>query len=324
MDEMAHLLNLDPMEFRLRNYTEQGPRKNRPWSSKFLKECYQLGAERIGWNKRQLKPGTPARRRVAGGLRHGRGHLRGAPRLLQSQRPAAAQRHGAAAKRRHRHWPRHGHGHDPDCGRHAGAGRPRKSGLSWGNSHFAPAPTQGGSAIVNTVGPAVQDACLALKEKLRTMAAASNAAFASATKEDVVFADGHLTLNGNPAARATYADLLKQTDGGFVTVESKPDGEATRSTPCTRFRCTLPRCGCMSLTGRSAGEQAGILRRCRHHRERKNGRQPDEGRRRGRHRHGPDGSTPSSTTGLAATSPRTSPTTTCPCTPTRRTCRWRS
>ncbi|WP_316934300.1 xanthine dehydrogenase family protein molybdopterin-binding subunit [Hymenobacter sp. AT01-02] len=58
MDEMAHLLNLDPLEFRLRNYTDQDPEKNKPWSTKFLKECYQLGAERVGWNKRQLKPGS--------------------------------------------------------------------------------------------------------------------------------------------------------------------------------------------------------------------------------------------------------------------------
>ncbi len=27
-------------------------------SSKYLKECYQLGAERIGWDKRPTKPGT--------------------------------------------------------------------------------------------------------------------------------------------------------------------------------------------------------------------------------------------------------------------------
>lgn len=58
MDEMAYLLQLDPLEFRLRNYTDQDPEKNLPWSSKFLKECYQLGAERIGWNKRQLQPGA--------------------------------------------------------------------------------------------------------------------------------------------------------------------------------------------------------------------------------------------------------------------------
>ncbi|MFC7669948.1 molybdopterin cofactor-binding domain-containing protein [Hymenobacter humi] len=44
-------------------------------------------------------------------------------------------------------------------------------------------------------------------------------------KEDIVFADGHLTLAGNPASKATYADLLKQADGGLVTVESKPDGD---------------------------------------------------------------------------------------------------
>lgn len=56
MDEMAHKLNLDPIEFHLRNYTETDPEHNRPYSSKHLKEAYQKGAEVIGWNKRKSEP----------------------------------------------------------------------------------------------------------------------------------------------------------------------------------------------------------------------------------------------------------------------------
>ena len=45
MDELAFKLNLDPIEFRMRNHADTDPENNKPWSSKYLKECYQMGAE---------------------------------------------------------------------------------------------------------------------------------------------------------------------------------------------------------------------------------------------------------------------------------------
>ncbi|MBV9986597.1 MAG: xanthine dehydrogenase family protein molybdopterin-binding subunit, partial [Chitinophagaceae bacterium] len=56
MDELAYKLNIDPLEFRLKNYTETDPERNRPYSSKFVKEAYQLGAEKIGWFNRNREP----------------------------------------------------------------------------------------------------------------------------------------------------------------------------------------------------------------------------------------------------------------------------
>ncbi len=58
MDELAEKLNLDPLEIRLRNYAEQDPSSNQPWSSKHLREAYQTGAERFGWSKRNPKVGS--------------------------------------------------------------------------------------------------------------------------------------------------------------------------------------------------------------------------------------------------------------------------
>jgi len=57
MDEMAEKLGLDPIEFRLRNDTLVDPEKpQRPFSQRRLAECFKLGAERFGWNKRSPKP----------------------------------------------------------------------------------------------------------------------------------------------------------------------------------------------------------------------------------------------------------------------------
>lgn len=58
MNELAMKLNMDPIELRLKNYAETDPSSHLPWSSKHLRECYQTGAERFGWAKRNPKPGS--------------------------------------------------------------------------------------------------------------------------------------------------------------------------------------------------------------------------------------------------------------------------
>ncbi|WP_138469608.1 xanthine dehydrogenase family protein molybdopterin-binding subunit [Poseidonocella sp. HB161398] len=57
MDEAAEAAGLDPLEFRLRNYAETDPATGRAFSSKALRECYRLGAERFGWAGRPMAPG---------------------------------------------------------------------------------------------------------------------------------------------------------------------------------------------------------------------------------------------------------------------------
>src|SRR4051812_41434052 len=56
IDELAYGVNMDPIEFRLKNHADEDPEKQRPWSSKSLKECYRLGAERFGWSRRPMAP----------------------------------------------------------------------------------------------------------------------------------------------------------------------------------------------------------------------------------------------------------------------------
>ena len=224
MDEMAHLLNLDPLEFRLRNYTDQDPEKNRPWSTKFLKECYQLGAERIGWHKRPLRPGTLRDGDWLVGYGMGVGTF-GAHRGT-AKTSAQLLANGTVVLQCA----------TTDIGPGTGTVMtqiaadtlglpPALIKFELGSSDFPQSGSQGGSSTVNTVGAAVQDACLALKDKLRELAGAHNAAFAAARQEDVSLADGYLALRGNAAARVAYADLLRQPGPAIVTVESKPNGD---------------------------------------------------------------------------------------------------
>ncbi len=56
LDELAVALHMDPIALRLKNYAEHDPKKGHPWSSKALRECYQMGAERFGWSQRRAQP----------------------------------------------------------------------------------------------------------------------------------------------------------------------------------------------------------------------------------------------------------------------------
>jgi xanthine dehydrogenase YagR molybdenum-binding subunit len=77
IDEMAEKLGLDPVEFRIINDTQvvpdnpgkppsndpqaQVPKEpenpNPPFSQRQLVECFRIGAERFGWNRRHARPG---------------------------------------------------------------------------------------------------------------------------------------------------------------------------------------------------------------------------------------------------------------------------
>ena len=56
MDELAFALKVDPLELRLRCYSERDQNSDRPFSSKALRECYRQGAEAFGWDRRNPEP----------------------------------------------------------------------------------------------------------------------------------------------------------------------------------------------------------------------------------------------------------------------------
>lgn len=56
MDELAVALKLDPIDLRLKCYSDRDQSEDLPYTSKQLRECYARGAEAFGWSRRNPAP----------------------------------------------------------------------------------------------------------------------------------------------------------------------------------------------------------------------------------------------------------------------------
>ena len=227
MDELAYKLNIDPIEFRIRNHADTDPDRKIPWSSKYLKECYQMGAERIGWNQRQLQPGKIKEGDwfIGYGMGTGTfGAFRGVASVkakllpdgkleLQSSvndmGPGTATMMTAVASE--------SMGLPPD-----------KILVQMGSTGLPPGPTQGGSTATATVGSAVFEVCVALKEQIAALASKEGSPFHTTEVhvvkiEDLTFSESGISSKKNPSIKITYADLFRQNNlpGLEITKESR-------------------------------------------------------------------------------------------------------
>jgi xanthine dehydrogenase YagR molybdenum-binding subunit len=61
VDELAIKLKMDPVQFRLKNEPELDESLNIPFSSRHMKECLTVGAEKFGWSRRTPEVGSMKR-----------------------------------------------------------------------------------------------------------------------------------------------------------------------------------------------------------------------------------------------------------------------
>ncbi|WP_432712871.1 xanthine dehydrogenase family protein molybdopterin-binding subunit [Pedobacter sp.] len=225
MDELAFELNIDPLQFRVINHTDSDPEKKLPWSTKYLKECFDMGAKAIGWNKRQLKPATlkDGPWQIGYGMAVGTfgANRRGAKvratllkdgrLLLQSAVTDIGPGTGTAMTQ---------------IATEAFGIAPENIVFDLGNSSFPEAGNQGGSSTVNSVGPAVVAACKALQLKLLQLASSNIPDFKDKTIDQVTFEKGNLQLKGK-STKISFKELIDQKDAATydVLAEAKPGEE---------------------------------------------------------------------------------------------------
>lgn len=229
MDELAVKLGMDPVELRLKNYTEEDQSEDKPFSSKALRECYQQGAEKFGWARR-----TPTPRSMREGDQLiGWGMATGVWEAQQRQASAKAMLtldgkltiSSATA--------------DIGTGTYtimtqvaAGVlGLPLENvTFQLGDSSFAKAPVEGGSFTAATVGSAVNAVCHQMCEKLFTFAQRMEGSpFAGAKLTDVTFADGRIRLRRNASQAISLIDAMRYGNVNGLEVESAAQPDAKQS-----------------------------------------------------------------------------------------------
>lgn len=165
LDELSYALRMDPIELRLKNYAEIDLHENKPFSNKKLRECYERGAERFGWSQRKPQPRSM----------HDGQSLVGFG-FATSTYPANRQpcKASAAMSADGNVVIRCGT-QDIGTGTYTiltqvasdALGLPvSRIRVELGDSNLPAAPVSGGSMTAASVTPAVQDACVALRDKL--------------------------------------------------------------------------------------------------------------------------------------------------------------
>ena len=229
MDELAHALRLDPLELRLRNHAESDEHRNLPFSSKSLRECYDVASARFGWRDRPLDPRTlhdgdwniglgmatatyPARRMPGSALARllpdGRVELRaGSQEIGQGtytvMTQIAAEVLGVA---------------------------PARVDFQLGDTTLPQNGVSAGSMTAASAGSAVHAAASALRDKLAGLAVAdSRSPLYGAAKSELRAGDEHLFVERDPSRSDAYVAIIARSGGATVeaTAEARP-GEETK------------------------------------------------------------------------------------------------
>ena len=230
MDELAYALKLDPMALRLVNYAEVDPESGKPFSSKALRECYRIGADKFGWARRTPEPRSmrDGRLLVGWGMASS---VWGAMQMPASAR-ITFKADGTAGV--------------TSATSDIGPGTytvmtmiaAEFLGLRLDQVHFElgdtrqpKAPAQGGSWTTSSVGSAVRGAALAVVARLLDLANRDAASpLKGATVADVEMLDGRLRAKGDPSRSIDIAELMRRTGTSEIaeTFDSTPSPERAK------------------------------------------------------------------------------------------------
>jgi xanthine dehydrogenase YagR molybdenum-binding subunit len=223
MDEMAHKLDMDPIEFRLRNYTETDPEHKRPYSSKHLKEAYEKGAEAIGWKDRKNEPASLKEDNWLVGYGMSTGVFN-AFRWEASAR-AILNADGSLVIQSAVTDIGPGTGTALTMIAHNVLGVPfDRIKVAYGDTSLPKAPMQGGSAIVSAVGSAVFDACTKIKNELFDLAVKANSPLAGAQIADLVLTEGVISAEKGIGKNVTVNKLMESSQLSKIEKDADSKG----------------------------------------------------------------------------------------------------
>jgi xanthine dehydrogenase YagR molybdenum-binding subunit len=206
LEELAAELGLDPLELRKKNYTASNEGGTGiVYSSKGLDKCYDLGAEKIGWGRRNKKPGDGqgTKRRglgMASQIWWGAG-VPGTLADIKLHRDGSVEAISGTQ--------------DIGCGTRTYMATVAAETLGLesqditvkiGDTTYPWAPISGGSLTAPSVAPAVRDAALKAADHLKEMASKK----LNVPAADIVLAEKKLYDKNNPGNAIAFKDLVGQ------------------------------------------------------------------------------------------------------------------
>jgi xanthine dehydrogenase YagR molybdenum-binding subunit len=209
MDELAVALKLDPVELRLRCYSDIDQNTGQPYSSKALRESYRRGAEAFGWDKRTPEPRSmrDGKELVGWGMASG---------IWEALQMPIAVRIALSAN---------GHAEVSCATSDIGTGTytvmaqvaaemlglpVENVSIKLGDSTLPQSPVEGGSWIAASVANGIATTCEAVRaELLRLAKQLPSSPLASSAADDVSLADGKLVTRRDPTRTVQIADVMR-------------------------------------------------------------------------------------------------------------------
>jgi xanthine dehydrogenase YagR molybdenum-binding subunit len=200
MDELAHRLGMDPLEFRRKNDTHP-----------FRRTYYDVGAKAIGWERRNSVAGETAGPKKRGiGMAHGnwyvlvreavavevRVHLDGSVELFHGAQDIGTGIRTVLAV---------------IAAEELGL-RPADITVHVGDTRFPPGPTSGGSVTTNSSGPAARLAAHDARMRIAALAAP----LLQAKSEELEFAEGNIMVAADPARKISFREAARKMPGEVI------------------------------------------------------------------------------------------------------------
>ncbi len=231
MDELAVALRLDPLELRLRCYSDRDQNEDKPFGSKALRECYRQGTEAFGWNKRDPEPRSmrDGSDLVGWGMATGIWEALQVPITVRIALTANGHAEVACATS------------DIGTGTYTimaqvaadMLGLPLENiSVKLGDSSLPQSPVEGGSWIATSVANGIVTTAAAIRDELLRMAKqVPNSPLADAAPDDVMLADGKLVSKRDAARGVSIADTMRQGAVDRIEQEkaTEPSGDHSRA-----------------------------------------------------------------------------------------------
>jgi xanthine dehydrogenase YagR molybdenum-binding subunit len=229
MDELAVALKIDPLELRLRCYSERDQNEDVPYTSKALRQCYQQGSQAFGWDKR-----NPAPRSMRDGKELvGWGMATGVWEALQVKTSARIV------------LTANGHAEISSATSDIGTGTYTIMAqvaadllglpldnirVKLGDSTLPYSPLEGGSWTAASVSHAIAKAAGEVRtELLRLAKAAPDSPLANSQPDDVALIDGKIALKNDGGRAVSIADAMRHGKVDRIEIESSIDFKEDRS-----------------------------------------------------------------------------------------------